>query len=116
MENCVLSPDTPGTARYWLATWECSAKCRSLLSDPASLSRLKCMNVRELETAVDPVAVFREWLREAGGSEPNAPNAAPLATATESGAPSVRIVLVKQVDERGFCFYTNAGSRKGREL
>jgi pyridoxamine 5'-phosphate oxidase len=74
------------------------------------------MNVRELETATDPIAVFREWLREAEASEPNDANAASLATAAPDGAPSVRIVLVKQVDERGFCFYTNARSRKGREL
>lgn len=74
------------------------------------------MNVRQLEGVVDPVEVFRDWLRDAGESEPNDPNAATLATATENGAPSARIVLVKHVDERGFCFYTNAGSRKGREL
>lgn len=74
------------------------------------------MDVRELESALDPVAVFREWLREAEETEPNDANAAALATATRNGTPSVRMVLVKQVDARGFCFYTNAESRKGREL
>jgi pyridoxamine 5'-phosphate oxidase len=74
------------------------------------------MDIRELEWAVDPVEVFRDWLREAEKTEPNDANAAALATAAPDGAPSVRIVLVKQVDERGFCFYTNARSRKGREL
>jgi pyridoxamine 5'-phosphate oxidase len=74
------------------------------------------MDVRELETAMDPVAVFREWLREAEESEVNDANAASLGTATVQGAPSVRMVLVKQVDERGFCFYTNSESRKGQEL
>src|SRR5215470_4340472 len=74
------------------------------------------MDVRALEAAVDPVAVFRQWLREAESSEPNDANAAALATASPDGAPSVRMVLVKQVDARGFCFYTNARSRKGREL
>jgi pyridoxamine 5'-phosphate oxidase len=69
-----------------------------------------------LESVADPVEVFREWLAEAETSELNDPNAAALATATADGFPSVRMVLVKQVDERGFCFYTNAGSRKGREL
>lgn len=49
-------------------------------------------------------------------NEPNDPNAAALATADASGAPSVRMVLVKQIDERGFCFYTNADSRKGQDL
>lgn len=74
------------------------------------------MNVRELESALDPVAVFQEWLREAEDTEPNDANAAALATSTRDGVPSVRMVLVKQVDGRGFCFYTNAESRKGREL
>jgi pyridoxamine 5'-phosphate oxidase len=74
------------------------------------------MDVRELEAATDPVEVFRAWLREAEKTEPNDANAAALATAAADGAPSVRVVLVKQVDERGFCFYTNARSRKGREL
>jgi pyridoxamine 5'-phosphate oxidase len=74
------------------------------------------MDVRELEAATDPVEVFRAWLREAERTEPNDANAAALATAAADGAPSVRVVLVKQVDERGFCFYTNARSRKGREL
>jgi pyridoxamine 5'-phosphate oxidase len=74
------------------------------------------MDVRELEAPTNPVEVFREWLREAEASEPNDANAAALATASPDGVPSVRMVLVKQVDARGFCFYTNARSRKGREL
>ena len=74
------------------------------------------MDARELEQAVDPVEIFRDWLGEAEKTEPNDANAAALATAAPDGAPSVRMVLVKQVDERGFCFYTNAKSRKGQEL
>jgi pyridoxamine 5'-phosphate oxidase len=74
------------------------------------------MDAHELEKALDPIAVFREWLREAERTEPNDPNAASLATATRDGVPSVRMVLVKQVDAHGFSFYTNAESRKGREL
>jgi pyridoxamine 5'-phosphate oxidase len=64
----------------------------------------------------DPIALFKDWLKEAESSEPNDPNAAALATATPDGRPSVRMVLVKRVDERGFCFFTNAESRKGVEL
>jgi pyridoxamine 5'-phosphate oxidase len=64
----------------------------------------------------DPIGLFHQWLREAQGSEPNDPNAAALATATAHGRPSVRMVLVKRVDERGFCFFTNGESRKGRQL
>ncbi len=69
-----------------------------------------------IEGTEDPIAVFREWMAEAESTEPNNPNAVALATATREGAPSVRMVLVKQLDERGFVFYTNAESRKGREL
>ncbi|QNI38584.1 pyridoxamine 5'-phosphate oxidase [Edaphobacter sp. 4G125] len=64
----------------------------------------------------DPIATFEHWFLEATKTEPNDPNAAALATATTDGLPSVRMVLVKKVDERGFCFYTNANSRKGQEL
>jgi pyridoxamine 5'-phosphate oxidase len=55
-------------------------------------------------------------MREAEGSEPNDPNAVALATASPDGMPSVRMVLVKRVTGRGFCFFTNAESRKGVEL
>ncbi len=64
----------------------------------------------------DPIAVFREWMSEAEGTELNDPNAVALATATREGVPSVRMVLLKGLDERGFSFFTNAESRKGREL
>ena len=64
----------------------------------------------------DPLAQFDLWLREAEASEPNDPNAAALATATASGAPSVRMVLAKRVGEERFCFFTNAESHKGRQL
>ncbi len=74
------------------------------------------MGEREVETAIDPVALVRVWLSEAEAAEPNDPNAVALATASADGAPSVRMVLVKGVDERGFSFYTNAESRKGLEL
>src|ERR1700710_851598 len=65
---------------------------------------------------VDPIARFHEWLREAEAAEPNDPNAAALATSRADGEPSVRMVLVKRVDERGFCFFTNAESEKGVQL
>lgn len=64
----------------------------------------------------DPFELFARWLKEAEGSEPNDANAAALATTTADGHPSVRIVLVKRVDERGFCFFTNAESKKGIQL
>src|SRR5271154_3247254 len=69
-----------------------------------------------METAVDPLALFGAWMKDAEVSELNDPSAVALATATRDGMPSVRMVLMKRVDERGFCFYTNAESQKGVEL
>ena len=64
----------------------------------------------------DPIARFRDWLAEAGASEPNDPNAVALATADTDGRPSVRMVLLKGLSDAGFVFYTNQQSRKGGEL
>ncbi len=64
----------------------------------------------------DPLQRFADWFAEAEKSEPNDPNAVALATADEHGQPSVRMVLLKGFDERGFVFYTNFESQKGREL
>ncbi|MES2337853.1 MAG: pyridoxamine 5'-phosphate oxidase [Pseudomonadota bacterium] len=66
--------------------------------------------------ADDPIAVFDAWLNEAEQSEPNDPNAMALATADAAGGPSVRMVLLKGHDQRGFVFYTNRDSRKAGEL
>jgi len=59
---------------------------------------------------------FRELLDEARGSDLREPTAMTLATADGNGRPSARTVLLKDVDERGFVFYTNRDSRKGRAL
>ncbi len=64
----------------------------------------------------DPFVLFAEWFAEAKASEPNDPEAMALASATADGAPSVRMVLLKGHDPRGFVFYTNLESRKGGEL
>ena len=64
----------------------------------------------------DPFALFEEWFQQARESEPNDPNAMALATATPEGAPSVRMVLLKDRSPDGFTFYTNAQSRKGEEI
>jgi len=64
----------------------------------------------------DPVALFEAWLAEAAAIEPNDPNAVALATVGRDGHPSVRMVLLKSVDSRGFVFFTNLESRKGRQL
>lgn len=67
-------------------------------------------------TATDPFALFDVWYADAHASEINDPNAMALATATPDAAPSVRMVLLKGHDARGFVFYTNAESRKGGEI
>ncbi|MGJ3265574.1 MAG: pyridoxamine 5'-phosphate oxidase [Salinarimonas sp.] len=64
----------------------------------------------------DPYALFETWFAQAEASEPEDPNAIALATADASGLPNVRMVLMKGWDPRGFVFYTNTQSQKGREL
>ena len=63
----------------------------------------------------DPIALFGEWLKDAEETEPNDPNAVALATVDTYGLPNVRMVLLKGHDDRGFVFYTNFESNKGRE-
>jgi pyridoxamine 5'-phosphate oxidase len=63
-----------------------------------------------------PMPLVLEWLEEAARAEPVNPTAAALATTDASGAPAVRMVLVRGVDDRGFVFYTNLESRKASEL
>ena len=64
----------------------------------------------------NPVILFKQWLADAEASETVNPTAMALATAEADGTPSVRMVLLKEADERGFVFYTNSESRKGEEL
>jgi len=64
----------------------------------------------------DPYALFNGWYAEARESEPNDSNAMALATVDTEGQPSVRMVLLKGHDARGFVFYTNLHSRKARDL
>jgi pyridoxamine 5'-phosphate oxidase len=80
--------------------------------------------LRRADLDANPVTQFKKWFDQACGlySRPDADasagdvNAATLATADKQGRPSARIVLLKGVDERGFIFFTNYNSRKGREL
>jgi pyridoxamine 5'-phosphate oxidase len=72
--------------------------------------------LRRRDLAADPVEQFLKWLAEAKAAYPNDFTTMVLATADRSGRPSARVVLLKACDERGFVFYSNYGSRKGREL
>ena len=70
----------------------------------------------EANVSADPVAQFERWFAEAREAKVMEPNAMALATATREGAPSVRMVLLKGVDSRGFVFFTDYRSQKGVEL
>jgi pyridoxamine 5'-phosphate oxidase len=70
----------------------------------------------ELDPTTNPVELFKEWIGEASKTEPSDPDAMALATVGPEGRPSVRMVLLKSIDDRGFYFYTNMESRKGQEL
>ena len=64
----------------------------------------------------DPYELFEKWFGEAKKKEINDPNALALATASKSGIPSVRMVLLKDFDRNGFVFYTNLNSQKSTEI
>lgn len=67
-------------------------------------------------TDLDPYAVFEEWFALAKEAEANDPHAMAVASVDEDGLPDVRMVLLNAHDRRGFCFFTNFESEKGRQL
>jgi pyridoxamine 5'-phosphate oxidase len=74
------------------------------------------VGLRRESMAPDPVEQFRGWFDQACAAKILEPNAMSLATAWKDGRPSVRTVLLKQYDERGFVFFTNLESKKSRQL
>jgi pyridoxamine 5'-phosphate oxidase len=70
----------------------------------------------EQDVGDDPIALFERWLRDAKRAGIYLPEAVTLATATLEGVPSIRLMLFKGIDEKGFRFFTNYESRKAREL
>ena len=64
----------------------------------------------------NPIELFKKWFAEAKESEINDPNAVAVATADKSNQPSVRMVLLKGLSDKGFVFYTNFNSKKGSDL
>ncbi len=70
----------------------------------------------ETDVVANPIAQFAAWFREVLDSQLREPNAMTLATATRTGRPSARTVLLKGFDAQGFVFYTNYESKKGQEL
>ena len=91
------------------------------MSDPDIAATSAPETSPDFSAADDPFLLFESWMKEAERSEPNDPNAMALATVDAGGMPNVRTVLLKDVDaphitDRGFVFYTNFESAKGREL
>jgi pyridoxamine 5'-phosphate oxidase len=85
--------------------------------DPAMMRKqYRSEIVHEESLAEDPMEQFARWFQQAADSHLFEPNAMVVSTATHDGRPSSRTVLLKQFDSRGFVFFTNYASRKGREL
>ncbi len=85
--------------------------------DPAQMRKQYRSEIVHAESlAEDPMEQFARWFQQAADSHLFEPNAMVVSTATPDGRPSSRTVLLKQFDGRGFVFFTNYGSRKGREI
>ncbi len=74
------------------------------------------LKTRDFTLADDPFVLFEEWQEDARANEVNDPTAMALSTVDPAGLPDVRMVLLKDADRRGFVFYTNFESAKGREI
>lgn len=92
-----------------------SPTSRDYTSDPNYAAQAEA-NAGPLFDHKDPIALFQAWMAEARQAELNDSNAMSLGTVDASGMPDVRMVLLKGVDERGFVFYTNSESAKGKQL
>jgi pyridoxamine 5'-phosphate oxidase len=86
------------------------------MSDTAPIEHPTWLTSGDFTQADEPLRLWQAWFDEATGAEPRDPNAMSVATVDGDGMPDVRMVLLKGVDARGFVFYTNTESRKGREL
>ena len=86
------------------------------MSDAASIEHPARLTGDDFTAADEPLRLFAAWFAEAKRSEPVNPDAMTLATIDGAGRPNARMVLLKAFDERGFVFYSNAESIKGREL
>jgi pyridoxamine 5'-phosphate oxidase len=86
------------------------------MSDAAPIEHPTWLTGGDFTEADEPLRLFAAWFAEAKRAEPVNPDAMTLATVDADGLPNARMVLLKGFDERGFVFYTNADSIKGREL
>src|SRR5437879_11319374 len=86
------------------------------MSESASIKHPNGLTTGDFTEADEPLRLFAAWFQEARQSEPADANAMTLATVDADGLPNARLVLLKDFDEKGFVFYTNLDSPKGREL
>lgn len=86
------------------------------MTDAEPIERTGRLTNGDFGDSDEPLRLFSTWLDEATRSEPSDPNAMALATVDSAGLPNIRMVLLKGLDARGFVFYTNMDSQKGREL
>lgn len=86
------------------------------MSDTDPIEHPSWLTSGDFTAADEPLGLFAAWLKDAAAAEPRDPTAMTLATVDADGAPNARMVLLKGLDGRGFVFYTNIESQKGREL
>jgi pyridoxamine 5'-phosphate oxidase len=86
------------------------------MNDTPAIEHQTGLTAGDFTGADEPLRLFAQWFEEAGRCEPVDANAMALATTGPDGLPNVRMVLLKGFDARGFVFYTNENSQKGREL
>ena len=86
------------------------------MSDTSPIKHPSWLTTGDFTAAEDPFVLFAAWLEQAAASEPRDPTAMTLATVDADGMPDARMVLLKGVDSRGFVFFTNMDSQKGRQL
>jgi pyridoxamine 5'-phosphate oxidase len=86
------------------------------MSDTVPIEHPARLRSGDFTEADEPLRLFAAWFEEARNAEPSDPEAMALATVDADGLPNVRMVLLKGFDERGFVFYSNEDSQKGREL
>jgi len=86
------------------------------MADSSPIQHPKQLTAGDFTEADEPLRLFAAWFEEAKRSEPSDASAMTLATIDADGLPNARMVLLKGFDERGFVFYTNLDSAKGREL
>ncbi|HLH95577.1 MAG TPA: pyridoxamine 5'-phosphate oxidase [Xanthobacteraceae bacterium] len=86
------------------------------MPESVSIQHPDALTSGDFTEADEPLRLFAAWFSDATKSEPADPSAMTLATVDAEGMPNARMVLLKGFDERGFVFYTNLDSQKGREL